>query len=251
MRGHGKKRHFPRLAATAAGVSEVRDLLRYSPVFYDQAWTPVHIKEGEKGPLVREVKVAQFWMKRNGLPTRVHWLIVGRNPEEPEILKYFVSNAPAGTPLEWLVYVAYSRWPIERCFQEDKDELGFDHFEVRSWRSIHRHMYLTQVSHLYLNQARQQLLASERAEEEAGVFSRATARRRSPDLSGGEPDVVPDSYRVSGLVPSRLAEAISPRPVSETCGLEYQLYSASQCRGQRISSKGSAHRLGTTKVMSG
>jgi len=109
-------------------------------------------------------------MKRKGLPTREHWLIVGRNPQEPDVIKYFVSNAPAGTPLEWLAYVGYSRWPIERCFQEDKDELGFDHFEVRSWRSIHRHMYLTQVSHLYLNQARQHLLVSERAEKEAGFF---------------------------------------------------------------------------------
>jgi hypothetical protein len=23
--------------------------------------------------------------------------------------------------------VAYSRWPIEQCFREEKDELGFDH----------------------------------------------------------------------------------------------------------------------------
>jgi len=59
MRGHGKKRRFPRLAGNAAPLSEVRDLLRHSPVFYDQAWTPVHIKEGEKGPLVREIKVAR------------------------------------------------------------------------------------------------------------------------------------------------------------------------------------------------
>ena len=62
-------------------------------------------------------------------------------------------------------------WPIEQCFKEEKDELGFDHFEVRGWRSIHRHMYLTQVSHLFLNKMREQLIAEEQAEEEAGVFS--------------------------------------------------------------------------------
>ena len=251
MRGHGKKRRFPRLAGNAAPLSEVRDLLRHSPVFYDQAWTPVHIKEGEKGPLVREIKVARFWMKRKGLPTREHWLIVGRNPQEPDVIKYFVSNAPAGTPLEWLAYVGYSRWPIERCFQEDKDELGFDHFEVRSWRSIHRHMYLTQVSHLYLNQARQHLLVSERAEKEAGFFSRESRRRRSADVSGGEFDAVPDSHRLGRLVPGRPAETIGTGPLPRRCDLEYQLYPASQCRGQGIPSKSDSRQPGATRAVSG
>jgi len=251
MRTRSKPRRFPRLAGNAAPISEVRDLMRYSPAFYNQAWIPVHAKEGEKGPLILEVKVARFWMKRHGLPTREHWLIVGRNPQEPDIIKYFVSNAPAGTPLEWLVYVADSRWPIERCFQEEKEELGFDHFEVRSWRSIHRHMYLTQVSHLYLNRARQQLLASERAEQEAGFFSRATARRRSPNLSGRKPDPVPDPHRPGRLVPGGPAETLGTTLFPETRSLEYQLYPASQCRGQAVPPKESPRHLGATRAVLG
>ena len=91
-------------------------------------------------------------------------------PEESDDVKFLVSNAPGGTPLEWLVYAAYFRWSIEPCFKEEKDELGFDHFEVRGWRSTYRHMALTQVSHLYLNKMREQLIAEEHAEEKAGVF---------------------------------------------------------------------------------
>ena len=113
MRMGGGRRKFPRLAKTAAPVSEVRNLLNHSPAFRDQSWTPMHIKNGEKGPIVREVKAVRFFMRRNCLPTREHWLIVTRDPQSGE-LKFFVSNASPGVPLEWLVYVAYSRWPIEQ-----------------------------------------------------------------------------------------------------------------------------------------
>jgi len=162
MRKKGGKRRFPGLSATAAPVSQVRNLLKHSPAFQGQPWTPIHIKNGEKGAIVREVKVVRFFMRRDGLPTRAHWLMVTRDPQSGE-LKFFVSNASPGVPLEWLLYVAYSRWPIEQCFREEKDELGFDHFEVRGWQSIHRHLYLSQVSHLFVNKMRQQLAAEESA----------------------------------------------------------------------------------------
>ena len=211
MRGSGTKRRAPRLAKTAAAVSEVRNLLDHSPVFTEQPWTAVHLKDGEKGPVVREVKAARLFMRRHGLPTRAHWLIVTRNLSTGE-LKFFVSNAPAGDPLEWLLHVAYSRWPIEQCFREEKDELGFDHFEVRSWRSIHRHLYLSQVSHLFLNRMRRKLVEEERTpaiEEPAELFfpggrGRWRAchepRRFGAGLSAGEPDGGADSLRPVAMV---------------------------------------------------
>ena len=210
MRKKGRKRRYPRLAKTAAKTSEVRDLLKHSPSFTGQSWTPIHIKEGEKGPMVREVKVIEFWMQRDGLPTRPYWLIAARDPQQPNDVKFFVSNANAGCPLEWLVYVAYSRWPIEQCFKEEKDELGFDHFEVRGWRSIHRHMYLTQVSHLYLNKMREQLIAEEQAEEEACVFSLSRPRRRSPNVPRRKPHAQPDPRCLGGLVPGLAVGAGCP-----------------------------------------
>jgi len=198
-RGKGRRGKFPRLAKTAAATSEVRDLLRYSPAFRNQEWTPFHIKNGEAGPMVREVKAVHFYMKRDDLPTRAHWLIVARNPQQPDEVKFFVSNAAPGAPLEWLVYVGYSRWPIEQCFKEDKQELGFAHFEVRGWKSIHRHMYLTQVSHLYLNKMRQELVAQELAEEQDGFFSLPGARRQPSAIPGGQSHALPGARRVVRL----------------------------------------------------
>ncbi len=54
-----------------------------------------------------------------------------------------------GITLKWLLWVAFSRWPIERCFEVGKQELGMDHFEVRSWQAIHRHFYISQLSQLF------------------------------------------------------------------------------------------------------
>lgn len=246
MREKGRTRRYPRLAKTAARTSEVRNLLNHSPSFTDQLWLPIHIKDGEKGPLVREVKVIEFRMQRDGLPTRPHWLIAARNPQEPDDLKFFVSNAPAGAPLEWLVYVAYSRWPIEQCFKEEKDELGFDHFEVRGWRSIHRHMALTQVSHLYLNKMREQVMAAEQAEIEAGVFSLPRRGRRSPYVPRRESHTQSDS-RCLGRVESRLPVGTGgPSALIGGCRMANQLHPTSQRCRQDQPSKENARE--TTKT---
>ena len=42
------------------------------------------------------------------------------------------------------------RWPIERRFQENKSQLGLDHYEHRSWTAWHRHMRLVFLAQLFL-----------------------------------------------------------------------------------------------------
>ena len=87
--------------------------------------------------------------KRN--PSKQHTLIVCRNVRTGEV-KYFLSNCVVGrgrVTLRWLLRVAFGRWAIETCFRTAKEELGMDHFEVRGWRCIHRHWYLTQLSYLF------------------------------------------------------------------------------------------------------
>jgi len=149
----GRKRRYPRLARKALPVSEVKNLLIYSRQFQKQKWKRFKIKDGEKGPVVWEVKHASFYRKHaNGLPGPTHTLIVARNVLNTDEMKYFVSNMTVGSgcvSLEWMLWVGFSRWPIERCFELAKRDLGMDHFETRSWCAIHRHLYISQLSLLF------------------------------------------------------------------------------------------------------
>ncbi len=160
LRKRGPKRKFPRLAKKALPASEVRNLVKFSPTFQKQQWQRFHIKEGEKGPLVWEVKHACFYRKlQNGLPSQPHYLMVARNVLDPKEKKYFVSNQQPSpdVPLESLLRVGFSRHPIEDCFREGKNELGMDHFEVRGWGAIHRHFFISQLSHLFCSRVQQEL----------------------------------------------------------------------------------------------
>jgi len=162
QRGRGRKRKYPRLAAGRPS-SEVQDLLRYSPVLQRQRWQRYRIKDTTRGPEVWEVKWAVFWRKDNdGMPGRRHCLIVARNVVTKEV-KYFVSNrvpGENGMTLRRLLCIAFGRWSVENCFRQAKEELGLDHYEVRGWRCVHRHFYLTQMSHLFCARVRQKFDAA-------------------------------------------------------------------------------------------
>ena len=40
-------------------------------------------------------------------------------------------------------------------------ELGFDHYQVRGWRCVHRHFFVTQLSYLFCSRVRQQYDAAD------------------------------------------------------------------------------------------
>jgi len=129
----------------------------YSRAFTRQPWTRFHVKDTAKGPSVWEAKAAMFYLQRDRLPTGAHWLIIARNVLDPLEVKYFLGNAPAGTPLEMLLGVAFGRAAVEQCFEHQKTELGMDHFEVRNYNSLSRHLAITSVTLLFLAGVRQKL----------------------------------------------------------------------------------------------
>ena len=73
---------------------------------------------------------------------------MAHNVLEPSETKYFLSNASPGVPLPVILHVAFSRWSVERCLEDEKSELGLSHFEVRCYPALTRHLLITQVSHL-------------------------------------------------------------------------------------------------------
>ena len=147
----GRPRKLPRLKARTRPPMEVRQIASCSVSFRRRKWRSYHVKDGHKGPMVWKAKHIRVWLKDEaGLPTAAHHLLVAYNVLEPQTVKYFLGNAPEDTPVETLLSVAFSRWKIERMFEDGKGELGMDHFEVRQFRSIGRHLILTCVSYLFL-----------------------------------------------------------------------------------------------------
>jgi len=219
----GRPRTFPRLAANAPAASAVRDLLRHSPAFTKQPWQTFHVKDTAKGPAVWRVKMAPLLLKRNGLPTRPHWLVVARNVLDEEEVKYFVSNAPPGTPLEVILHVAFSRWPVERCFQDQKTELGMDHFEVRNYPAVIRHLAITAVTFLFLSR-----------------MLRDYRGRRGGKPGRARPDGVPDPHRGGRPGPIPVDGRATPAGIPAAAGRGHRLHPSAQPGRRGVSSKGGA-----------
>lgn len=158
-RQRGRPRQTPRRVANSRPAMSVPAMLRYAPALRDQPWQRWRVKDGAKGAMVWEVKhVLMYPPDERGLPAAkpLH-LVVTRNPLKPEELKFFVSNAAADTSVAPLLLAGFSRWHIERCFEDGKGELGLDHYEGRLYRGLKRHMALSAVSYLFLARVREQL----------------------------------------------------------------------------------------------
>lgn len=152
----GPTGHFPRLKKKSAPSITLENMLAYSPALRKVPWEKFHIKDTDKGPMVWEAKATAIYLKRDGLPTPPHGLLIARNVENPKEIKYFLANAPAGTPLEVLLHVAFCRAHVERCFEDEKSELGLSHFELRNYRGLCRHLIVTALTHLFLAEVRDQ-----------------------------------------------------------------------------------------------
>jgi len=126
------------------------ELCHHARPMTGQAWTPFHIKDTEKGPLVWKAKSAPFWLCRGGQVLSGYHLLWAYDPLSPEEEKWFLVWDPLEGKLETWLHVGFARWPVERTLQDKKSELGLSHFEVRKYQAVMRHLYITMVSHLFL-----------------------------------------------------------------------------------------------------
>jgi len=116
--------------------------------------------EGSKGPLVADFVAFRAVTGRDKLPGPEVWVLLRykvTGEEELPKVKYYLSNAPADTPIEELVRVCGMRWPIESCFEEAKGQLGMDQYELRFWAGWYHHMTLVILAHHFLVRLQQRL----------------------------------------------------------------------------------------------
>ena len=118
-------------------------------------------------------------------------LLVRRSRRDGE-LAFYACYGPADTSLVGLVRVAGTRWAIEDGFQQAKNEVGLDHYEVRRWPGWYRHITLALLAHAFLVVTRTRATSSNGAKGTRRPDRRARPApahcSRGPPLTGG-PDL--------------------------------------------------------------
>lgn len=156
-----RSRKTPRLVSGSPKAQAVGTLVEQHPAFTKQAWKRFYVKDMQKGPKIVEVKhVIVYPQNDERLPAPAHHLLVVRDVRSADDIKYFLCHAPEHTSVETLLKAAFSRWRVERCFEDDKKYVGLDHYEGRTYSGLLRHLIISAVSLLFLARVRQDLLSS-------------------------------------------------------------------------------------------
>lgn len=112
------------------------------------AWRRLSAGAGAHGP--RDYDWARIPIRTRWRPGRGCWLLARRKISDPSKIAYYLCYGPRRTRLHHLVWIAGSRWRIEECFQQAKNEAGLDHYQVRAWRAWYAHITLAMLAHAWL-----------------------------------------------------------------------------------------------------
>lgn len=149
----GRPRTKVRLAQNALPATTVEAVVAAWP---EQRWQRLAVTEGEKGLIIYDWACQRVVESSGGLPGRDAWLVARRSVGKPNEIAYYLSNAPADTPLSTLAGVASKRYTVEQCIEESKGETGLDEYEVRHWHSWYRHITLSLMAYAWLTAVRYQ-----------------------------------------------------------------------------------------------
>jgi SRSO17 transposase len=146
--GKGKK---PTKAKPASKPVTVKEIANDDAI----PWNDVVLGIGAKGPVITKDKCVPVVEVRDRAPGKEVWLYI-RKLEDGSI-KYALCNEAMDAAIADIRKPALMRWAIEQCFNECKEHLGMDHYEVRTWHGWRRHILMTLLSHLFVIKLRIQM----------------------------------------------------------------------------------------------
>jgi SRSO17 transposase len=118
------------------------------------AWTPIDVRDGEKGPLVLEIVKRRVLARteRGRDAGAEELLVVTRSLDENDKMKYdyFLCNAHPDTPLAELARVVKAEHRVEDGLKRAKSEAGLSDYEVRTWAGWHHHQTLSLIASWFL-----------------------------------------------------------------------------------------------------
>jgi SRSO17 transposase len=152
--GKGRQRQKSRVRADQPNSQTVEQLAAALPA---RAWQRLRFRDGTKGEQHAEFARVRVVVERDDLPGPELWLMVERSLAQEPKIKYYLSNAALDVPLLTMAQVGHTRWPVEDCFLQGKQEVGLDAYEVRSWLGWHHHMTLVMLALWFLKLETQRL----------------------------------------------------------------------------------------------
>jgi SRSO17 transposase len=156
-------------------------------------WRTFRLGAGEKGPrVVRALQQRLQTKDEDGCVGPRERLVVIRSGEKKPQTWYTLSNAGKEAPLAEVVRAHGERPAVEQLFEEGNQEVGLNHYEVRSWTGWQHHLTLTllalwflQVERLWLGKKKSAGDGVASTADLHGVVAAATAECRR-DRGAGE-----------------------------------------------------------------
>jgi SRSO17 transposase len=129
-----------------------RQVRRFCEALPADAWTRREVRDGEKGPIVVDIVACRVVAKIDRKVGPEETLVVVRSIAEDGAVKhdYYLSNAPADTPLAEFARVANAEHRVEECIKRGKSEAGLADYQVRNWLGWHHHITLSLVAAWFL-----------------------------------------------------------------------------------------------------
>lgn len=123
----------------------------------ETAWQRITTRAATKGDIQVDLLVARVWSWNKAETTARQWLLVVRRElDATEEIKYSLSNAPLETSPERLAFMQGQRYFVERAFQNAKGTAGMDHYQVRGLLAWQHHMTLVMMAMLFMQETRQE-----------------------------------------------------------------------------------------------
>lgn len=114
-----------------------------------EAWKCLSAGEGSKGPRLYD----WIWLEADSSDLPEEWkrfLLARRSLEDPTEIAYYFVFASAAVTQQEAVEAAGLRWSIESGFEQAKQEVGLDEYEVRKWEGWRRFITLGLLAHAFL-----------------------------------------------------------------------------------------------------
>ena len=148
----GSRGKQPTKYATKECPIEVQNWTAMQP---DNAWKRINIGKSTRGPKIIDVLHQRVWSWDGEEPTAHCWhLVVRREVEKPNDIKYSLSNSPENTSIFKLAKMQDQRYWIERSLEDGKSECGLDEYQVRKWPAWQHHMALVLMAMQFMLEER-------------------------------------------------------------------------------------------------